>query len=251
MQNNLFILKDVKKQFKDGTIALNGISLVIKKGVTTLIGPSGSGKSTLLRTLNLLEVPNSGSIIYNDLNIMDEDFNLSDHRKKVGMVFQNFHLFPHLTIIENLNIAQTLVLNKTIEEATNKSLLYLKKVGLLDKKDNYPNQLSGGEKQRIAIARTLCMDVDVILFDEPTSALDPEMIKEVLLVMKDLAEENISMVIVTHEMEFAKTFSDEIIVLDEGDVVEQNTPDVIFNNPTKDRTKKFIESISLNFMKSL
>lgn len=247
MKNNLFILKNVKKEFKDGTIALNNVDLVIKKGVTTLIGPSGSGKSTLLRTLNLLEVPNSGSIIYNDINIMDEGFNLIDHRKKVGMVFQNFHLFPHLTILENLNIAQTLVLNKTKEDATNKSLLYLEKVGLLDKKDNYPNQLSGGQKQRIAIARTLCMDVDVILFDEPTSALDPEMIKEVLLVMKDLVEENISMVIVTHEMEFAKAFSDEIIVLDNGEVVEQNTPDVIFNNPTKDRTKKFIESISLKF----
>ena len=247
MQNNLFNLNNVSKTFKDGTIALNNINLKINKGVTTLIGPSGSGKSTLLRMLNLLEKPTNGNIYYKNEDMTSKGYNLTNHRKKVGMVFQNFHLFPHLSILENLNIAQQLVLNKSKAEASQKSLFYLEKVGLLDKINNFPNQLSGGEKQRIAIARTLCMDVETILFDEPTSALDPEMVKEVLMVMKDLVKESISLIIVTHEMEFAKTFSDTIIVLDKGEIVEMGSPKAIFNNPKTIRTKMFIDSISLNF----
>lgn len=247
MKNKIFEIKNVKKEFKNGTKALNGVNLYINEGVTTIIGPSGSGKSTLLRTLNLLEKPTDGEIIYKNNNILDKDFNLIEHRKKVGMVFQNFNLFPHLTITQNLNIAQIDVLGKSLDAATAISESYLKKVGLFDKKDNYPNQLSGGQKQRVAIARALTMKPEVILFDEPTSALDPEMIKEVLIVMKDLANQGMNMIIVTHEMEFAKKFSNEVVVIDEGEIVEVGSAIQIFENPKEQRTKKFIDSISLDF----
>lgn len=246
MQNKLFELKNVKKEFNQDMVALNDINLTINKGVTVIIGPSGSGKSTLLRTLNLLEKPTSGNIYYNDNDITSNDYNLQTHRKEVGMVFQHFNLFPHLSVLENLNLAQIDVLNKTKEEASKNSIKYLKQVGLLDKKDSYPTKLSGGEKQRIAIARSLTMDPKTILFDEPTSALDPEMVKEVLLVMKYLAKLGINMIIVTHEMGFAKTIADEIIVMDKGNVIEKGSSDDIFINSKNNRTKSFLEAINID-----
>ncbi|MDY0277369.1 MAG: amino acid ABC transporter ATP-binding protein [Acholeplasma sp.] len=240
----LFKLENVSKRFNDETIALNKINLEINEGVTVFIGPSGSGKSTLLRLLNLLEVPNDGLIYYQDKIINDKVFDLGLHRQKVNMVFQNFNLFSHLTVLENLNLAQTEVLKKTKEEASISSIEYLKKVGLVDKKDNYPNELSGGQKQRVAIARSLVMNPEVILFDEPTSALDPEMIKEVLLVMKELVDGNINMIIVTHEMGFAKAVANEIVVIDQGGIVETGDPKTIFNKPKEERTKRFFDSLS-------
>lgn len=245
MQNKLFNLKNITKTFKDGTIALNNFSLEISSGVTVIIGPSGSGKSTILRTLNLLEVPTSGEIYYQDNNILDKEFKLNEYRQKVSMVFQNFNLFPHLSIIENLNLAQIDVLGKSKEEASQTSLEYLNTVGLSDKVNNYPNQLSGGQKQRVAIARALCMDPDVILFDEPTSALDPEMVKEVLLVMKELANKGMTMIIVTHEMAFAKAVADTVIVLDKGELVEKGSPKQIFESPKSLRTKQFLDAITI------
>lgn len=245
MQNKLFNLKNITKTFKDGTIALNNFSLEISSGVTVIIGPSGSGKSTILRTLNLLEVPTSGEIYYQDNNILDKEFKLNEYRQKVSMVFQNFNLFPHLSIIENLNLAQIDVLGKSKEEASETSLEYLNTVGLSDKVNNYPNQLSGGQKQRVAIARALCMGPDVILFDEPTSALDPEMVKEVLLVMKDLANKGMTMIIVTHEMAFAKAVADTVIVLDKGELVEKGSPKQIFESPKSLRTKQFLDAITI------
>lgn len=245
MQNKLFNLKNITKTFKDGTIALNNFSLEISSGVTVIIGPSGSGKSTILRTLNLLEVPTSGEIYYQDNNILDKEFKLNEYRQKVSMVFQNFNLFPHLSIIENLNLAQIDVLGKSKEEASETSLEYLNTVGLSDKVNNYPNQLSGGQKQRVAIARALCMDPDVILFDEPTSALDPEMVKEVLLVMKELANKGMTMIIVTHEMAFAKAVADTVIVLDKGELVEKGSPKQIFESPKSLRTKQFLDAITI------
>lgn len=245
MQNKLFNLKNITKTFKDGTIALNNFSLEISSGVTVIIGPSGSGKSTILRTLNLLEVPTSGEIYYQDNNILDKEFKLNEYRQKVSMVFQNFNLFPHLSIIENLNLAQIDVLGKSKEEASQTSLEYLNTVGLSDKVNNYPNQLSGGQKQRVAIARALCMGPDVILFDEPTSALDPEMVKEVLLVMKELANKGMTMIIVTHEMAFAKAVADTVIVLDKGELVEKGSPKQIFESPKSLRTKQFLDAITI------
>lgn len=246
MQNKLFELKNITKEFNDKTIAINNLSLTINNGVTVIIGPSGSGKSTILRTLNLLETPTKGKILYKYTNILNKDFNLTSYRSKVSMVFQNFNLFPHLTILDNLNLAQIDVLKKTKLEASLTSKQYLEAVGLIDKINNYPNQLSGGQKQRVAIARSLCMNPDVILFDEPTSALDPEMVKEVLLVIKDLATKGLNMIIVTHEMSFAKSVSDDVIVIDKGELVEQGSPNQIFNNPKSLRTKQFLESITLN-----
>ncbi|HLS99957.1 MAG TPA: amino acid ABC transporter ATP-binding protein, partial [Acholeplasma sp.] len=204
MQNNHIEVINLRKTFKDGTQALNGVSALFEYGkVTVIIGPSGSGKSTLLRTLNLMETPTSGEILFDGVSILDKDFDIQNHRKQVGMVFQHFNLFPHLTVLDNLNIAQILAKKTTKEEATKISLDLLNKVGLLEKKDSYPNQLSGGQKQRIAIARSLAMEPKAILFDEPTSALDPEMIGEVLQVMKNLANLGMTMVVVTHEMGFA------------------------------------------------
>lgn len=244
IKNEIFKLENITKEFSDGTIALNDISLSIKSGVTVIIGPSGSGKSTLLRTLNLIEEPSMGNIYYKENVINDKIYNINLHRQQVGMVFQNFHLFPHLTVLDNLNLAQIEVLKKDKEEALRTSLHYLERVGLLSKASNYPNQLSGGQKQRIAIARSLCMNPEVILFDEPTSALDPEMIKEVLIVMKELANEGMNMIIVTHEMDFAQAFADLVIVVDEGKIIETGTPKEIFNNPKNERTKTFLENVT-------
>lgn len=242
--NILFKIKDLSKEFSDGTKALDNVSLdIINNKVTVIIGPSGSGKSTLLRTLNLLEVPTSGSITINNSNMLDKEFDIKEHRKNVTMVFQNFNLFPHLTILDNLNLAQINVLNKTKEEASIFSFELLKKVGLEDKASNYPATLSGGQKQRIAIARSLAINPKAFLFDEPTSALDPEMIGEVLKVMKDLIKEGITMVIVTHEMDFAKEFADNIVVMDKGAVIEEGSSKDIFNNPINVRTKEFLSRV--------
>lgn len=247
MQNKLFEIKDVTKAFEDKTQALKGVNLTIYDGVTVLIGPSGSGKSTILRMLNLLEKPSSGNLYYKDNNMLDNEFDIKEHRKKVGMVFQNFNLFNHLNVLDNLNLSQIEVLNKTVEEATKNSLEVLKSVDLLDKQNSFPNQLSGGQKQRVAIARTLVMGPDVILFDEPTSALDPEMIKEVLLVMKELVSRGITMIIVTHEMNFAKAFADKVVIVDQGVILEQGTPQEIFNNPQNKRTKQFLDNLNYEF----
>ncbi len=246
MKNKLFEIKNVSITFKDGTAALKDVTLDIYEGVTIIIGPSGSGKSTLLRTLNLLETPSSGQIFYQYKNIVKMTKSIDIHRKEVGMVFQSFNLFPHLTVLDNLNIAQIKVLKLDKETATNKSLYYLDKVGLLDKKDQYPNMLSGGQKQRIAIARALCIEPKVILFDEPTSALDPEMIGEVLLTMKSLVQVGMHMVIVTHEMQFAKNVADQVIFMDQGEVVEVGTPQNVFNHPKTKRLNEFLKKVSLS-----
>lgn len=235
---------NLNKTFSDGTVALSDCSLEIDyKQVTVIIGPSGSGKSTLLRTLNLMERPTAGDILFDGASILDKEFVAHKHRENVGMVFQNFNLFPHLSVLSNLNVAQVNVLKRSEKEASAISKALLKQVGLVEKANNYPNQLSGGQKQRIAIARALTMHPDVILFDEPTSALDPEMIGEVLKVMKDLALSGMTMVVVTHEMDFAKEFADKVIVMDEGRIIEEGLPDVIFNHPKNPRTKTFLKRV--------
>ncbi|WP_264230284.1 amino acid ABC transporter ATP-binding protein [Acholeplasma laidlawii] len=244
MKNKLFEIKNLNKKFNDGTLALNQVNLDIHEGITIIIGPSGSGKSTLLRTLNLMERPTSGEINYKNKNILSKHFNINEHRKEVGMVFQSFNLFPHLTVLENLNIAQKNVLKLDKVTATNKSLFYLEKVGLLDKKDQYPGKLSGGQKQRIAIARSLCMEPKVILFDEPTSALDPEMIGEVLLTMKSLVKLGMHMVIVTHEMGFAESIADQVVFMDQGEIIEVGTPNDIFTNSSKKRVIEFLDKLT-------
>lgn len=223
---------------------LKDINLEIDKGeIMTIIGPSGSGKSTLLRCINLLEKPTKGEVIFEGKNILDKKVNIDIVRQKIGMVFQNFNLFPHKTIIENITLAPTSLKIMTKEQATKKAEYLLERVGLLDKKDAYPIQLSGGQKQRIAIARALAMEPDMILFDEPTSALDPEMVKEVLDVIKELAHEGMTMVIVTHEMGFAKEVADRVIFMDQGKILETNTPEKIFQNPQHERTQEFFEKI--------
>lgn len=245
----LFEIKNLNKVFDDGTIALKDVDLTIKKNkVTVIIGPSGSGKSTLLRTLNLMEIPTSGKIKIHGNDVLSSDFDIHNHRKLVGMVFQNFNLFSHLSIIDNLNLAQIQVLKRNKLDATNRSLALLDKVGLLSKKDNHPNQLSGGQQQRIAILRALLMDPEVILFDEPTSALDPEMIKEVLLLMKDLMTTGITMVIVTHEMNFARAFADQMVVMGKGGkIIETGTPKMIFEQAKHDKTKQFLSNVLNSF----
>ncbi len=244
MPNNLFKIDHLSKVFSDGTIAIDDVSLELKKNqVYVIIGPSGSGKSTLLRTLNLMEKPTSGHIFKDNQDITSKSYPIEKHRERVGMVFQNFNLFPHMTVLDNINSAQIHVLKRDIQAATQVSLGLLEQVGLLEKKHHYPNQLSGGQKQRIAIARALSMHPEVMLFDEPTSALDPEMIGEVLSVMKNLVHSGMTMIVVTHEMGFAKAFADEIIVMDKGKVIEQGTPEVIFNTPIEPRTAAFLKSV--------
>ncbi len=244
MPNNIIEIKHLSKRFDDNTLALNDCSIDFEEGkVSVIIGPSGSGKSTLLRTINLMEKPTSGDIFMEKISILSKSFDIQKHRESVGMVFQNFNLFPHLTILENLNLAQIHVKKRNSTESTKKSLLLLEQVGLLDKKDNYPNQLSGGQKQRIAIARALSVDPKAILFDEPTSALDPEMIGEVLNVMKSLATKGMTMIVVTHEMSFAREFADKIIVMDKGEIIEVDEPEVIFNHPSNPRTQLFLKRV--------
>ncbi len=243
--NSLIVVKDLKKHYKKGAIrALDGISVEIGKGeVVCVIGPSGSGKSTFLRSLNLLEVPTSGEIVFEGVNIADKKVNLDLHRRKIGMVFQQFNLFPHMTIMKNLTLAPMKLLKVSKEEAEKYALELLDKVGLKDRADSYPDQLSGGQQQRVAIVRALCMKPDVMLFDEPTSALDPEMVGEVLDVMRSLAQEGMTMVVVTHEMGFAKEVSSRVLFIDEGVVLEDGTPSEIFDSPKHPRLQQFLQKI--------
>ena len=246
MSDNVIIsAQDVKKHFSGGTIkALDGVSADIHKGeVVVIIGPSGSGKSTFLRCLNLLEIPTGGAILFNGTNITDKDVNINIHRQKMGMVFQHFNLFPNMTILKNMTLAPTKLLKKTKEEAEAKAMALLERVGLADRANAYPSQLSGGQKQRIAIVRALAMEPEVMLFDEPTSALDPEMVGEVLEVMKELAAEGMTMVVVTHEMGFAKEVGNRVLFMDEGKLVEQGTPEEIFNNPQNPRLQEFLSKV--------
>ena len=239
----LIRVENLQKAFGDFH-ALNGITEEIHKGeVVVIIGPSGSGKSTFLRSLNLLEVPTGGHIYFEGVDITDAKVDIDKHRQKMGMVFQHFNLFPHKTVLENLTLAPMKVKNMKQSEIEKKAFMLLEKVGLKEKASAYPNQLSGGQKQRIAIARALAMDPEVILFDEPTSALDPEMIKEVLDVMKDLAEEGMTMIIVTHEMGFAKNVADRVFFMDRGNILEDTTPEELFNNPKHERTQEFLNKV--------
>lgn len=239
----LIELKNITKKFGD-TEVLKGINFSVEKGEKlVLLGSSGSGKSTALRCINLLEKPTSGEILYNGTNILKGDFNINSHRQKVGMVFQNFNLFNNMTVLENIILAPKTLKQDTEENLKNKALKLLKRVGLEDKVDSYPNSLSGGQKQRVAIARALANDPEVLLFDEPTSALDPEMVKEVLDVIKELSEEGLTMIIVTHEMNFAKEVADKVIFMNDGIILEQGTPSQIFDNPQEDRTKEFFSKI--------
>ena len=239
----MIYVKDLKKSFGKHEV-LKGIDENIRKGeVVVVIGPSGSGKSTFLRCLNLLEKPTSGEIIFEGNNIMDKKVNINKIREKMGMVFQQFNLFPHKTVMENIIMAPVKVKGWKEDEAIKKGEELLEKVGLLDKKDSYPNSLSGGQKQRIAIARALAMEPNMMLFDEPTSALDPEMVGEVLNVMKSLANDGMTMVIVTHEMGFAKEVGDRVLFIDEGKVLESGAPEEIFNNPKNQRTKDFLSKV--------
>lgn len=239
----LLEIKDLCKSFGDHKV-LQHISTDISKGdVLCLVGPSGGGKSTFLRTLNLLETPTSGNIFFEGIDITDPKVNIDNVRKKIGMVFQHFNLFPHLTILENMTIAPIKVLKLDKDEAINKAKELLNRVGLIDKKDTYPNMLSGGQKQRVAIVRSLMMNPDVMLFDEPTSALDPEMVGEVLDVMKELAKEKMTMVVVTHEMGFAKEVANRVAFLDNGVFAYENSPDKFFNNPSNERLQSFLSKV--------
>lgn len=236
-------VKNLKKSYGKNNV-LNGINEHIKKGeVVVIIGPSGSGKSTFLRCLNLLEEPTSGEIIFEGKNITDKKNDINKTREKMGMVFQHFNLFPHKTVLENITLAPIKVKGLSVEEANKKALELLKLIGLSDKKDAYPSSLSGGQKQRIAIARSLAMEPDVLLFDEPTSALDPEMVGEVLNVMKDLAKKGMTMVVVTHEIGFAREVGDRILFIDGGKILEEGTPKEVLNNPKNDRTKDFLSKV--------
>ncbi len=242
-KETLIQVTDLQKSFNNLDV-LKGITTDINKGdVVVVIGPSGSGKSTFLRTLNLLEVPTSGTIMFEGVNITDKHVDINIHRQKMGMVFQQFNLFPHMTILKNMTIGPIKLLKKSKEEAEEKAMELLKRVGLEDRAGAYPSQLSGGQKQRIAIVRALCMEPDVMLFDEPTSALDPEMVGEVLQVMRDLAKDGMTMVIVTHEMGFAREVANRVMFIDEGVIMEEASPDEFFNNPKSDRLKDFLSKV--------
>ncbi|MBQ6016346.1 MAG: amino acid ABC transporter ATP-binding protein [Clostridiales bacterium] len=238
-------VKDLKKFYNDGEVkALDGVTTDIRKGeVVVVIGPSGSGKSTFLRSLNLLERPTGGSITFEGNDIMAPSTDINKLRQKMGMVFQHFNLFPHLTILRNMTIAPMKLNGLSKEDAEKKALSLLERVGLADRAKAYPSQLSGGQKQRIAIVRALAMDPEVMLFDEPTSALDPEMVGEVLDVMKNLAKAGMTMVCVTHEMGFAREVGTRVIFMDCGRIIEENTPDQIFTNPQNERLKSFLQKV--------
>lgn len=223
---------------------LKGITTEIHKGeVVVIIGPSGSGKSTFLRTLNLLEEPTGGKIYFEDVDITDPKININKHRQKMGMVFQQFNLFPHMTVLKNMTLAPMKLLKLSKADAEKRATELLDRVGLADRANAYPNQLSGGQKQRVAIVRALCMQPDVMLFDEPTSALDPEMVGEVLGVMKKLAEDGMTMAVVTHEMGFAREVADRVLFIDEGIIMEEGTPEEIFGNPKSPRLKDFLSKV--------
>ncbi len=236
-------VKNLQKDFENLKV-LQGIDVEIRKGdVICVIGPSGSGKSTFLRCLNMLEKPTGGSIIFDGDDLTDKKVDLNAHRQKMGMVFQQFNLFPHMTVLQNLTCAPMMLKKTPKEEAEKKALELLARVGLDDRADSYPSQLSGGQKQRVAIVRALCMEPEVMLFDEPTSALDPEMVGEVLDVMKNLAAEGMTMVVVTHEMGFAKEVSNRVLFLDEGVIVEEGAPSQIFDNPQSERLQSFLAKV--------
>ncbi len=238
-------VKNLQKFFKGGDIrALDGIDFTINRGeVVVIIGPSGSGKSTFLRTLNLLEIPSSGEIIVDGINIISKGVNIDRHRQKMCMVFQHFNLFPHMTVLRNMTLAPIKLLNKSREDAEAKAMELLNRVGLGDRANAYPNQLSGGQKQRVAIVRALMMEPDVMLFDEPTSALDPEMVGEVLEVMKELASDGMTMAVVTHEMGFAREVGSRVVFMDQGKILEQGTPDEIFTAPKNPRLQEFLSKV--------
>lgn len=240
----LIKVDNVHKVYANNLHALNGVSETISKGeVVVIVGPSGSGKSTFLRSLNLLEVPTSGHIYFEGVDITSKATDINKHRQKMGMVFQHFNLFPHKTILENITLAPIKLLKKSEEEAEKEAMDLLKKVGLEQKANAYPSHLSGGQKQRIAIVRALAMKPDVMLFDEPTSALDPEMVGEVLELMKALAHEGMTMAVVTHEMGFAKEVATRVIFMDAGQIKEQGTPEEFFENPKDERLKEFLSKI--------
>lgn len=239
----LIEVRNLSKHFHKKQV-LKDISLDINKGdVVCLIGPSGSGKSTFLRCLNRLEEADSGEILFEGTDICKKDVNIDLHRQKMGMVFQQFNLFPHMTVLKNLIIAPMKLQGVDEESATEYAMSLLEKVGLADRANEYPSKLSGGQQQRVAIVRALCMKPDVMLFDEPTSALDPEMVGEVLTVMKDLAEQKMTMVVVTHEMGFAREVANRVVFLDEGEFVEENTPEEFFTNPKNERLKTFLSKV--------
>jgi len=244
--NKLIQVKDVYKRFEDGnkTVALDHCSLDISKGeVVVIVGPSGSGKSTMLRTLNMLEIPTSGEIIFDGVDLADKSVDINVHRQKMGMVFQHFNLFPHKTIIENLTLAPIKVKGEDQKSAEERAMRLLGIVGLQDRANDYPSQLSGGQKQRIAIARALCMQPEVMLFDEPTSALDPEMVGEVLEVMRDLAKHGMTMVVVTHEMGFAREVGTRVIFMDQGRILVDTDPETFFTKPENPRLKDFLSKV--------
>ena len=246
MNDNVLIkVENLKKHYLGGKVrALDGVTADICRGeVIVVIGPSGSGKSTFLRSLNLLELPTAGSIVFDGVDITDPKVNINLHRQKMGMVFQHFNLFPHMTILDNMTIAPIKVLHKPKPEAEKTAMRLLERVGLADRAGAYPSQLSGGQKQRIAIVRALCMQPEVMLFDEPTSALDPEMVGEVLDVMKELARDGMTMVVVTHEMGFAREVASHVIFMDEGQIVEEGSPQDIFENPQSERLKSFLAKV--------
>lgn len=239
----LFEIKDLCKSFGKLDV-LNNISTEIKEGeVVVIVGPSGSGKSTFLRSLNLLETPTSGTIEFEGTPITDKKVNIDEYRQKIGMVFQHFNLFPHMTILKNMTIGPVKLLKMDEEDAKKEAMALLERTGLEDKANAYPSQLSGGQKQRVAIVRALCMHPEVMLFDEPTSALDPEMVGEVLEVMRELAKDGMTMVIVTHEMGFAREVATRVLFIDEGQIKEENTPDLFFGKPENERLKEFLSKV--------
>ena len=238
----LISVQHLVKEYDHGAVhALNDCDLDIRRGeVVAIIGPSGSGKSTLLRSLNLLEQPTSGAIFFDGADLAGKSVNIDLHRQKMGMVFQHFNLFPHKTVLQNITMAPVTLKKKTPAEAKTQAMALLERIGLADKADTYPNMLSGGQKQRVAIARALAMDPEVLLFDEPTSALDPEMVGEVLSVMRDLAAEGLTMLVVTHEMGFAREVSNHVVFMRDGVIWEEGTPQQIFENPQKAETQEFL-----------
>ena len=241
----LISVKSLVKEYNHGTVhALDGCSLDIHKGeVVAIIGPSGSGKSTLLRSLNLLEEPTSGAIFFDGVDLASKSVNIDQHRQKMGMVFQHFNLFPHKTVLQNITLAPVTLKKKTAAEAEAQARALLERIGLSDKADEYPTMLSGGQKQRIAIVRALAMDPEVMLFDEPTSALDPEMVGEVLDLMRDLAKDGMTMAVVTHEMGFAREVADRVVFMADGKILEEGTPSDIFDHPQDPRLQDFLSKV--------
>ena len=243
--NKLISVQHLVKEYNHGTVkALNDCSIDIARGeVVAIIGPSGSGKSTLLRSLNLLEQPTSGEILFDGVNLADKSVDINLHRQKMGMVFQHFNLFPHKTVLQNITMAPVTLKKKTPEQAQQQAEELLKRIGLADKANEYPNMLSGGQKQRIAIVRALAMDPEVMLFDEPTSALDPEMVGEVLDLMRDLAKEGMTMAVVTHEMGFAREVAGRVVFMADGRILEEGTPQQIFDSPKDPRLQDFLSKV--------